>query len=174
MSLPTEPQGESGKNDTKTYQQEYYRRNKRRLAAQKRARYEADTKYRERIRNKALSKHREKREKLLAERKPGWKPKKRGYNKPRVMEINGRKVSLHSPAEFADLAEISVQTIGIWEERGILPPPALRDEKGRRWYEQGYMKKVAAVVREYKAEGGFQRAALKERIAKALQATDVG
>lgn len=171
VTVPPEVEGSGGKQDA-TYQQEYYRRNKKRLAARKQARYEADTKYREQIKAKALGKHREKREKQLAERKPGWKPKKRGYNKPRVMQLHGKDLFLHSPAEFADLAGVTVQTLSLWEERSVLPPPTIRDEIGRRWYEQHFMKRVAAVVREFKSKGGMRLAALKALIAKALSGTD--
>ena len=169
LSPPSLPEEAGEKQGTGAYQKSYYLKNKKRLAARKKARYENETKLRERLKGKALDRYRELRKKELAKRqKNGWKPKKRGLNRPKTMQFEGRSVIVHSPRAFADLLGITVQSLTKWEEDGILPPPFHRDEKNHRWYPGDRMARIAAIVKDFKVQGGRRLADLKAQIAKGL------
>jgi len=162
-------EGVPARERNKGYQKKYYSEHRRELSKKRKLRYRENAEYRDKIRERALGRYKKKREELEQERlKTGWTAKTRGYNRPRVMQIHGKDVLLHSPGEFADRMGVSVQTLGMWEERAILPAPTVKDERGRRWYERGYMGRVASIVREFKRNGGRSLAALKDVIAKGL------
>jgi len=162
-------EGVPAREKNKGYQKRYYSEHRKELSKKRKARYQADAEYREQLQERALATYRKKREKLEKERREsGWTRKARGFNRPRVMQIHGKDVLLYSPGEFAHQAGVSAQTIGVWEDREVLPPPTIRDELHRRWYSAEYVKKVSAIVREFKTTGGMRLSALKAMLDKAL------
>jgi hypothetical protein len=81
-------------------------------------------------------------------------PGVRGYNRPRVMAVDGQDSLVHCVSEFADRVGRDVQTITAWEQNKIIPMPTVTDEMGRRWYNEGHMNFVAGLVERFRSAGG--------------------
>lgn len=93
-------------------------------------------------------------------------PGVRGYNRPRVMSVDGQDILVHCVSEFADRAGRDVQTITAWEQNKIIPPPTVTDEMGRRWYSESHMNFVAGLVEKFRSTGGRNLAEFKELVRK--------
>lgn len=88
-------------------------------------------------------------------------PGVRGFNRPRVMQVEGQDVLVHCVSEFAHQVGRDVQTITAWEADHIIPPPTVVDEMGRRWYSETHMALLAGVAEKFRSEGGRNLADLK-------------
>lgn len=93
-------------------------------------------------------------------------PGVRGYNRPRVMSVDGQDILVHCVSEFADRVGRDVQTITAWEQNKIIPAPTVTDEMGRRWYSDGHMNFVAGLVERFRSSGGRNLAEFKELVGK--------
>jgi DNA-binding transcriptional MerR regulator len=93
-------------------------------------------------------------------------PGVRGYNRPRVMPVNGQDILVHCVSEFADRVGRDVQTITAWEQNGVIPPPTVTDEMGRRWYDEGHMNLIAGIAEQFRSGGGRNLPEFKELVWK--------
>lgn len=152
------------------YYREYYRKHREELAAKRRRRYADDPEYRERVRTRAVESFRRKRDEKLKAQGGVPKPaRSRGFNRPRVMEQDGKSILLHGVGIFADHVGVSVQSITSWEQEKIAPPPTVIDEMNRRWYSDAHINLIAHVVQKFRLEGGRRVADLKDRVWQAWE-----
>lgn len=93
-------------------------------------------------------------------------PGVRGYNRPRVMAVDGQDSLVHCVSEFADRVGRDVQTITAWEQNKIIPMPTVTDEMGRRWYSETHMNFVAGLVERFRSAGGRNLDEFKELVWK--------
>lgn len=93
-------------------------------------------------------------------------PGVRGYNRPRVMAVDGEDSLVHCVSEFADRVGRDVQTITAWEQNKIIPMPTVTDEMGRRWYSERHMNFVAGLVESFRSAGGRNLNEFKELVWK--------
>jgi DNA-binding transcriptional MerR regulator len=151
--------------DKRTYFQGYYEKNREKLSEKRRERYRTDEKYREQVKQRAMDRYMKQREERLKELEENpQEPRVRGNNFPRVAKIDGEDVLVHGVSEFASRVGRNVQTITAWENKGIIPPPTVKDELGRRWYTEKHMDSIASLARDYRAQGGRSLKDFKELI----------
>jgi hypothetical protein len=93
-------------------------------------------------------------------------PGVRGFNRPRVMQVDGQDVLVHCVSEFAHRVGRDVQTITAWEADNIIPPPTVTDEMGRRWYSEPHMVLLSGVAEKFRSDGGRNLADFKGLVAK--------
>lgn len=156
----TQPAGTEGK-----YFQTYYVEHRDQISQKRRERYQSDPEYREEVKRRAMARYAKLRnEKKKAQSKNPKEPEVRGFNRPRVMQVNGQDVLVHCVSAFAERVGRDVQTITAWEQNGIIPNPTVVDEMGRRWYSEAHMDAIATIAREYRASGGRNLAAFKEMV----------
>lgn len=156
-------EGENPKN----YFAAYYADNKVQISERRKRKYATDPLYREEAKKRALARHHR-----IREDRPtpsGTDPLAhgaRGYNKPRVIVVNGQPILCRGVAEFADRIGRDVQTITVWEGSGVVPPPTGRDELNRRWYSDAHIEFVRGVVLEFQQSGSRRLADFKELVQK--------
>jgi hypothetical protein len=129
------------------YQKLHYQENKETISAAKRDRYKEDPTYRNSARKRALSRYHETR--------VGKERGRRGYNHPKVVQVNGKDVLVHCVKAFADRVGRNVQTIRAWEEREVIPTPTFVDDRNRRWYSDAHIEGVARAVARFAAAGAL-------------------
>ena len=118
------------------YWTRYYRENKEKILAKKRERYQNDPQYREGIKERARARWRD--ELRKGGREKGLKKDKR-YLRPKIVQIDGKDVVVHSIGEFADRIGYTIATLKNWETLGVLPRATAVDDNGRRWYSEKFM-----------------------------------
>jgi hypothetical protein len=157
--------------DQRKYQRDYYATNRERISRRRRVQYAVDPAYREQVKERAMDRYRKLREERVKARhgEPPAPPKCRGYNKPRVLHVDGRDMLVRSVREFADRVGRDVQTITLWEQQSIIPKPTVVDEIGRRWYADAHIELVARVAASFWREGGRSKDGLKRRVKAALE-----
>ncbi len=122
-------------NKVGVYNQMYYVTHKEDLSKKRAKLYAENLDYRKKARERAMARYRQERE-----NRPGKAG--RGYNIPKVVPIDGEDVRVHCVKEFADQIGRRVQTIRSWEAKGVIPPPTVVDDRGRRWYSEKHMAAV--------------------------------
>ena len=64
---------------------------------------------------------------------------KRGLNRPRPGWIEDRFTTFYPIGVMASLLNRTVQTVGNWIARGVVPPASMVDSRGRRWFSNEYV-----------------------------------
>ena len=142
----------------RAYHADYYLKHQKEISERRKKRYESDPKYRKRaqrramIRHKAIQKAKKEARGPIAPTNP-LSHGARKYNKPRVMTIGGKPVLVRGVAEFADRICRDVQTITVWEQKQIIPPPTGTDELNRRWYSDSHIEFIRNQVVAFQASG---------------------
>jgi hypothetical protein len=136
--------------NTETYWERYWRENKDKILAKRRARYANDPEYREAIKERSRKRWRE--ELRKGGRTKGKKPGKR-YLRPKVVSIRGEDVLVYGIGEFADLIGYTVATLKNWERLGVLPPATAVDGHGRRWYSKAFIEWFDGVIDAFRDKG---------------------
>lgn len=161
--------------DEKTYFQAYYAKNRAELSEKRRERYRTDKNYREQVKQRAMDRYLRQREDRLKDLEENpQEPRVRGNNFPRVTEVDGKDVLVHGVSEFATRVGRNVQTITAWEAKGIIPPPSVKDDLGRRWYTEEHMDFVASLAREFRSQGGRSLSEFKELIEASMNGSKKG
>lgn len=130
------------------YNREYYLRNKDRIAARKRHRYETDAAYREACKDR----RKKQLEKEKSERAKKTKPRnQKGPKKMLVGLPNGSqvRVGMYSLGQAAYQIGVSPQTIRKWENLGVLPPATYRTPGGHRLYTVDEVAAIRVVFRRF-------------------------
>jgi len=147
--------------DEREYQARYYLEHREEISARKKARYQADPEYRENAKSRVLKRY----GRIMDERRAaGLAPGKRGLAKPRTVMIDGRETTVHGVGELLKRAEVGIQSLNQWEDRGILPPPTIVGKGGYRWYTEDHIARVARAVREHRLAGVWFQEDLKRRV----------
>jgi hypothetical protein len=122
------------------YFEEYYKKNKDSVNAERRRKYHEDPSYRERV-LKASRKYRK------SQRDDEDRVRLPRYQTPLSKEAgDGGSLQLFSVGAFAVYLGRSVQAITHWEKSGILPPTPYRDDRGFRYYTREMMDVVRSAV----------------------------
>jgi hypothetical protein len=137
---------------TRQYQREHYLKNREKISEAKKDRYKADPSYRKSAQKRALERYHATRE--------GKQRGKRGYNHPKVANVGGADVIVHSVKAFADKVGRNVQTIRSWEEKKVIPPPTFTDARNRRWYSDSHIERTARAVQKFEATGALSLSVL--------------
>lgn len=175
-----------------TYFQKYYDAHRPEIAKQRHERYHQDKAYRDGVLRRSAERYaRIRAEHLTAAAADPVPPRVRGHNRPDERAVVGGEicvrsgrckgedahahvpaprewVTVHSVAEFASRLARNVQTVTMWEQRGVLPPPTLVDEIGRRWYAEAHMNTASALVHQFHADGGRSLSELRKFIRAGL------
>lgn len=129
------------------YAKQYYKKNKQKIAARKRARYRLDPEYREKVKEQARCRSR----KLIAQNPRGRTTYNRGdqifYSFSHVVSAIGR----HS------------QTVTNYIRRGIIPDSGYSLSNGRRYYTQQQLDILSRVFSEH------EKGCSLETVAKRIQ-----
>lgn len=160
------------KADQSVYFAAWYAKNRGSVAARRKKRYRTDPEYRESVhaRNAAYR-----------ERQRGGKPptahwaraeaktaRKTGRRLlPRLLRLRGEDVVCYTNGVLLDAIRITLATLVVWHDKGIIPPPTSRDTMGRRWYSVEYIACLADCVRAAR-EGGWSNAQFTEAVAAAF------
>lgn len=122
------------------YFDEYYEKNKDKVNAERRRKYNEDPEYRDRVLQASRDYRRRQRDDEDRVRLPR-------YQTPVIKEAgDGGKVQLFSVGAFASYLGRSVQAINHWEKSDILPPTPYRDGRGFRYYTKDMMEVVRQAV----------------------------
>lgn len=160
---------EKAKATQKAYYDTYYAENKVAISNRRKARYNSDAKYREKAQSRAMERHIEmktQRQKSSPASSDPLSHGARGYNKPRVMTIGGKPVLVRGVAEFADRIGRDVQTITVWEQNKVIPPPTGKDELNRRWYSDNHIEFIRGMVMDFQASGSRRLAEFRAMVLK--------
>lgn len=167
-----------GKAVADSYFKRYYAAHRVAIAEKRHAKYHSDPAHRAEVLRRSAERYAQIRAKHLTSVASHPKPPNvRGRNRPDERAVAGgeicdkrgcckgpgahdhgpevrRWVTLHSVSEFAARLARNVQTVTMWEQRGVLPEPTRIDEIGRRWYSVAHMDGAAALVHQFHADGG--------------------
>lgn len=122
------------------YFEEYYGKNKDKVNAERRRKYQADSGYRERVLRASRDYRKRQRDDEDRVRLPR-------YQTPIAKEAgDGGTLQLFSVGAFAAYLGRSVQAINHWEKADVLPPTPYRDERGFRYYTREMMEIVREAV----------------------------
>jgi DNA-binding transcriptional regulator YiaG len=154
---------------TEEYQKQYWVEKRTTLLAKRKERYHNDPEYRAKV----IATAKERYQRLRAQ-KPVVKrtvPKSvsdatRTLRPRAVMGAGGKLVMVQHMAELARRCMVSPETLKTWEQRGVIPPPTMLDEHGRRWYSPAYIESMIGLVEAHwngvKDLGDFKKMVLAE------------
>lgn len=166
MTVPEETDVKAQKS---AYFSKYYAQKKDELSAKRKVRYQKDPEVRKLARERALERYRKARklriERLVEAGLPVG-PGVRGVNKPRMMDVGGKMTLVRCVSEFAKCIDRDVQTITVWENGRIIPPPTGCDDLNRRWYSDAHIAFIAQMVRTFANTGNRRLADFKEMVWK--------
>lgn len=139
----------------RAYSREYYFKHREEITNERRQHYNSDSRFREQIKSRVMERYKATQgEKKKVMRELGQESPVRGYNRPRVMQLGGKDILVHSVKEFADKVGRNVQTITAWEEGKVIPPPTVVDEMGRRWYSESHIERISDLSKAFRTNGG--------------------
>lgn len=130
------------------YWQKYWTKNRGRILAARKAKYEGDESYRTAVIERAKDRYWKVRSKKAVVQKEVPKRVREASRtlRPRPCEIGGEVALVHHIAELARRCKVSPETLKIWEDRKVIPPPTMLDDGGRRWYSIAYIEALEGVV----------------------------
>jgi len=144
---------EARRGSKRAYCKGYYMKNRETLSKKRGKRYAEDDEYRRKMQESSKSRY-ERLRKERIEKRGSATSESRGYNRPRLLMVNGKETLVHCVSEFADRVGRNVQTVTVWEQKGIIPPPTVVDEMRRRWYSETHMNLIASVAQDFHKQGG--------------------
>lgn len=139
----------------------YYAAHKEEISEKRKQKYESDPEFRERLKARSAERNKEK-----SAMRPDGPRHARGFNKPKLVPINGETVVVRGISEFAEAIGRDVYTIKTWERDGIIPPPTHVDPLKRRWYSDAHIGAIASAIREFDNKGARGRDVLKAIVLK--------
>lgn len=127
-------------NPRKDYYADWYQQNRERISQKRKAAYQENADYRERVLSQSAE-HREKRRQIARVKVPR-------HQVPRRYQTgDGGEVVLFSIGFFAMFIGRSVQSINEWEKAGILPKtPYIQGSRRFRLYSQAMMEAVQSMI----------------------------
>lgn len=130
--------------DTKFSFKTWYKTNKKSLNKGRRAKYDTDEEYRQRV----LQMNRDARARRRVKQKKE-KDAERGATLLRAATVPWKQSGqLFTIGALARSLGRSVQTVRLWEERGLIPPTQHRSEKGDRLYTSEQITRAVEILRE--------------------------
>ena len=135
------------------YNHSYYEKNKNRLQARKKRRYDNDPSYKA----KALIRRKEQRERDKLRRKMGPPQPKKAAREPKQMRIkltDGTEVivGMYSIGQAAYRVGVSSYTLRKWEQQAIIPPALYRSKGGHRLYTEDQVVVMRDVYNDYRRD----------------------
>jgi hypothetical protein len=132
--------------DYKTYQQEYWKKNRDRLLEKRKERYRKDAEYRRKMKERALESKKRFKE-LENEDLLSGGIVKRGPKSSKVhrLELPGNRsynVTMLTIGQLSKALGRVPQTIRSWEEKGYIPRAIYRDSNDNRLYTEFQVKKL--------------------------------
>jgi hypothetical protein len=131
------------------YQKKYWVEKRTTLLASRKSRYANDPEYRAKVIAAAKERYQRLRAqkpvvkrtitKRLAEATRALRPRA-------VAGPNGKLIMVQHMAELARRCMVSPETLKSWEGRGVIPPPTMLDDHGRRWYSPAYIEVMVGLV----------------------------
>lgn len=130
------------------YYKVYWEQNRSQVLKKRKSRYDTDPEYRKAIIERAKRRYWEARSKKPVQEHQAPKSVTPGKftHRARVILEKGLEVTVYKTAELARRCKITPQTVRAWEDRGVIPPATMVDEKKRRWYSEAYMKTLAGLI----------------------------
>jgi len=118
------------------YNREYYLKNKDRIAAQKKLRYENDPEYREAVKARRREQKARQRAAKAKARENQLPTNQREARKKRVILPNGERAvaRMYTLGQASWRIGITSQTLTKWEQIGVIPEPTYRTPGGLRTY----------------------------------------
>lgn len=149
------------------YQESYYQKKRADILARRKERYASDPEYRVKALQRAAE-QKLRRKKAKAKEAPTRETKIKGVLPAKTFEVNvggaAIQVSMMSGGQLARRLGKSIQTIRMWEKKGILPAAMYRDPKSNaRLYTEDQVEALVVAMKEAsKADGAM---VVRERIA---------
>jgi len=136
----------SEKSNPTDYNREYYAEHRDKLSEKRKEKYASDPQHREKIKESSRDWYDENKPESVGPRRG------RGFNRPRVLNVDGEQLLCHCAGEVARRIGIGVQTLSDWERDGIVPPATARDDLKRRWYSEDYIEFLTMCVETIRPE----------------------
>lgn len=133
---------------TEEYQKRYWEEKRTTLLAKRKKRYDTDPEYRATVIATAKARYQRLRAQKPVVQKTVPKSVAEATRtlRPRAIEVDGKIVMVQHMAELARRCRVSPETLKNWEGRGVIPPPTMLDEHGRRWYSPAYIESMIGLV----------------------------
>lgn len=134
---------------TEEYQKQYWAEKRTVLLAKRKARYDTDPEYKAKVIATAKARY----QRLRAQKPVVQKTVPKSVSeatrtlRPRaVAGPDGKLIMVQHMAELARRCRVSPETLKNWELRGVIPPPTMLDDHGRRWYSPAFIESMIGLV----------------------------
>jgi len=137
------------------YNAEYYLKHREELSAAKKKRYQEDPVYRETVKTKSRARKKVILEERRSLRKMGLLTFKRAPLKYQI-EVDGRNfvLKMMTAGQLAKVLDRGIQTVRLWEKRGLLPRALYRSAAGDRLYTEFQVRQLGLIYQQVVAEFG--------------------
>jgi hypothetical protein len=144
--------------ERKKYNREYYLKNKKKISTRKRVRYSTDSDYREKIKDNAMTRFREKLQKKPMEKLGVFLKNPDSPRGTKIARIDGELIVLRTITELAKSVGFTTAAIRNWHNSEIIPKPTFIDYTNKKWYNNVYVLNLrkAITMRKGKSVDEFQ------------------